>query len=60
MKVHQIIEELSKLDQDAYVEIYGGYDPEYGLMYQDIDRISQEPTGWDDANQCQIFTVFIE
>lgn len=59
MTVSELIEALQKMPQDAKVVGYGGYDPEYGAIYDDIAKIEQENVGWDDDNQEPIVEVYI-
>lgn len=59
MTVLELIEALQKMPQDARVIGYGGYDPEYGMLYEDIAKVEQENVGWDDDNQEPIVEVYI-
>jgi len=59
MTVSELIEALQKMPQDAKVIGYGGYDPEYGMIYEDIAKVEQENVGWDDANDEPIVEVYI-
>ena len=59
MIVSELIEVLQKMPQDAKVIGYGGYDPEYGMLYEDIIKVEQESVGWDDANKEPIVEVYI-
>ena len=59
MTVSELIEALQKMPQDARVVGYGGYDPEYGAIYDDIAKVEQENVGWDDVNQEPIVEVYI-
>lgn len=59
MTVSELIEALQKMPQDARVVGYGGYDPEYGTCYKDVDSVEQENVGWDDANDEPILEVYI-
>ena len=61
MQVWQLIEKLQELDQDARVNVYSGYDVEYGDCWNDMDvEVVQESVGWDDVNEEPIFEVFIK
>ena len=59
MKVHELIEKLQKLDQNAIVECYQGYDFELGPRWLEVFEAGQEATGWSEDKQEQIFTAFI-
>lgn len=59
MNVSELIETLWKMPQDAKVIGYGGYDPEYGICYKDVDSVEQENVGWDDVNNEVIVEVYI-
>jgi hypothetical protein len=59
MIVSELIEALQKMPQDARVVGYGGYDPEYGAIYDDIAKVQQENVGWDDVNNGVIVEVYI-
>jgi hypothetical protein len=59
MTVSELIEALQKMPQDARVVGYGGYDPEYGMLYEDIAKVEQENVGWDDDSQEPIVEVYI-
>jgi hypothetical protein len=59
MIVSELIEALQKMPQDARVIGYGGYDPEYGAIYDDIAKVQQENVGWDDVNNGVIVEVYI-
>lgn len=59
MIVSELIEALRKMPQDARVVGYGGYDPEYGMLYEDIAKVEQENVGWDDVNNEVIVEVYI-
>lgn len=59
MTVSELIEVLRKMPQDAKVIGYCGYDPEYGMLYEDIVKVEQENVGWDDVNQEPIVEVYI-
>jgi len=59
MTVSELIEALQKMPQDAKVIGYGGYDPEYGMLYEDIAKVEQENVGWDAANDEPIVEVYI-
>ena len=42
MKVKELIEKLLEMDQEASVEIYAGYDYEYGAQYKaDVDVVQE-------------------
>jgi hypothetical protein len=59
MTVSELIEALQKMPQDARVIGYGGYDPEYGMLYEDIVKVEQENVGWDGVNDEPIVEVYI-
>lgn len=59
MIVSELIEALQKMPQDARVIGYGGCDPEYGMLYEDIVKVEQENVGWDEVNHEPIVEVFI-
>lgn len=59
MNVSELIEALQKMPQDANVIGYGGYDPEYGMLYEDIVKVEQENVGWDTVNNEVIVEVYI-
>lgn len=52
MRVKELVAELLKMDQEALVEIYAGYDYEYGDQYKEHITITQEPSYilGDDSN----------
>lgn len=60
MRVRELIEKLQEMEQNALVNAYGGYDCEYGDVWNVCSNVEQEACGWDDINECQIFEVFIE
>lgn len=49
MKVRKLIEILKTMDQDALVNIYNGYDPEYGDTYKDEFEVVEEALDWKDG-----------
>ena len=59
MKVYELIEKLQQMDQYASVEIYSGYDPEFGDQTTDYFEVKQDATGWCRMNDEVINTVFI-
>lgn len=61
MRVWELIEKLKEFDQDARVNIYSGYDVEYGVCWSNSGiEVGQESVGWDDDNDEPIFEVFIK
>ena len=44
MKVKDLVAKLLEMDQEASVEIYAGYDCEYGQQYKDDVSVVQEPS----------------
>lgn len=60
MRLKEFIEELSKLDQDAHVNVYAGYDPEYGEQFNSSPTVTQEAVGWDRLLDEPIIEVFIK
>lgn len=59
MTVSELIEALQKMPQDARAVGYGGYDPEYGICYKDVDSVEQENVGWCYVNEEPIVEVYI-
>ena len=61
MRVWELIDKLQEFDQDARVNIYSGYDVEFGVCWSDSDiEVVQESVGWDDEMDEPIFEVFIK
>ena len=60
MRLKEFIEELSKLDQDAHISVYAGYDPEYGEQFNSAPVVTQEAVGWDRLTDEPIIEVFIK
>lgn len=60
MKVKELIEKLQEMDQEAWVNVYGGYDPECGDLWIGSPNVVQENVGWDDYNNCPVVEVFIK
>lgn len=44
MKVKELVEKLLEMDQEASIEIYAGYDYEYGAQYKNDVTVTQEPS----------------
>ena len=44
MRVKQLVAKLLEMDQEASVEVYAGYDYEYGAQYKDDVTVVQEPS----------------
>ena len=61
VKVYELIDILKTMDQDALVNIYNGYDSEYGECFKNHGiSVTQQSVGWDDYNDRVIIEVFIE
>ena len=60
MRLKEFIEQLSKLDQDAHVSVYAGYDPEYGEEFNVSPIATQKTIGWDRLTDEPIIEVFIK
>ena len=60
MKVKELIEKLQEMDQEAWVNIYDGYDYYLGDRWSVCSSVEQESTGWDHGNNCPIIEVFIQ
>lgn len=57
MKVKQLIEILQTMDQEAVVNVYNGYDLEYGDTYKDEFDVVEEALDWKDGKA--VTEVFI-
>lgn len=57
MKVKQMIEILQTMDQEAVVNVYNGYCPEYGDTYEDEFEVVEEALDWKDGKA--VTEVFI-
>ena len=44
MRVKELIALLETMDQEAFVEVYAGYDYEYGTQYKSDVTVTQEPS----------------
>lgn len=60
MKVSELIEKLQEMDQDAFVNIYDGYDYHNGDQWSVCSSVEQETVGWDNDHECSIVEVFIQ
>ena len=60
MKVYELIERLHKVDPDADVKCYAGYDPVYGAQWEYLSKLEVDEVGWDDDLEIPIVEVFIE
>ena len=61
MQVWELIDKLQGMDQDARINIYNGYNNEFGDCWNDMNiEVVQESVGWDDPNDEPIFEVFIK
>lgn len=60
MRVCELIEKLQQLDQDAHIQVYGGYCPEFGETYSDLSEVTQEIVSWDRLSDEPIYEVFIK
>lgn len=59
MKVGELINILKTMPEDSLVNVYAGYDPEYGDNYIDDFQAHLESTGWNNEKGEQIFEVFL-
>ena len=57
MKVKQMIEILQTMDQEAVVNVYNGYDLEYGDTYKSEFEVVEEALDWKDGKA--VTEVFI-
>ena len=57
MRVKQLIEILQTMDQEAVVNVYKGYCPEYGDTYKDAFDVVEEALDWKDGKA--VTEVFI-
>ena len=57
MKVKQLIEILQTVDQEAVVNVYNGYDLEYGDTYKYEFEVVEEALDWKDGKA--VTEVFI-
>ena len=60
MRLKEFIEELYKLEKDADISVYAGYDPEYGEQFNSAPVVTQEAVGWDRLTDEPIIEVFIK
>ena len=60
MKVYQLIEELQKVDPNADVSCYAGYDRDYGVQWSYVTKVDVDQVGWNDELKVPILEVFIE
>lgn len=59
MRVRELIEKLQEYDPEIYVDVYGGYDIEYGDKWDSPKEFYTDSIGWDAENQCRIEILFI-
>tara|TARA_Y100000114_G_C11764120_1_gene332318 strand:- start:19563 stop:19745 length:183 start_codon:yes stop_codon:yes gene_type:complete len=59
MLVKDLIEKLKEFDENAVVEVYRGYDPEYGECYDYPENFILEDTGWDYISNSTTKTLYI-
>lgn len=60
MTVSELIEKLQKVDQDATVNCYAGYDLEFGVQWSDLKFVEVDNTGWDEFSDTPIVEVFLK
>lgn len=60
MKVSELIEKLREFDQEAIVNCYGGYDFEYGELWQEITEVDYEATSINHKTNKFNYEVFLK
>lgn len=60
MRVRELIEKLQEMDQDAFVNIYDGYDYHLGDQWSVCSSVVEEPVKWDENRECSVVEVFIQ
>lgn len=60
MLVRELIEKLEKVDQNAAVNCYAGYDPEFGAQWSELKFVEVDNIGWDEFTNTPIVEVFLK
>ena len=60
MLVRELIEKLEKVDQNATVNCYAGYDLEFGAQWSELKFVEVDNTGWDEFTNTPIAEVFFK
>ena len=59
MKVKQMIEILQTMDQEAVVNVYNGYCPEYGDIYKSEFELVEKALDWKDGKAVTVSVYWL-